>query len=92
MIGDSFKQSCTSDVSFIESHVHALTYLISFLVEIIIFDCFCADLLLLDIATFKKSCKSSDKLQLIVPLFYCKNLFVNMLSIKVDKVLVTRVG
>ena len=56
MVVDSFKQSsCTSDVSLIESHVRALTYLISFLVDIIIFDCFCAGLLLLDIATLKKS-------------------------------------
>ena len=44
MVVDSFKQSsCTSDVSLIESHVCALTYLISFLVDIIIFDCFCAE-------------------------------------------------
>ena len=51
MVVDSFKQSpCASDVSLIESHVRALTYLISVLVNIIIFDCFCAGLLLLDIA------------------------------------------
>ena len=55
MVVDSFKQSlCTSDVSLIEFHVRVLTYLISVLVDVIIFDCFCAGLLLLDIATLKK--------------------------------------
>ena len=55
MVVDNFKQSlCTSDVLLIEFHVRVLTYLISVLVDVIIFDFFCAGLLLLNIATLKK--------------------------------------